>query len=221
MHALRSVIQQLGPRNGLRTLILLAYAVLVTNYYLSTKPSTIFMGMYRLSANPQESNLLNNTHALVFMITGLALPLEQLSEYLAIPNSLVYIRQHRGIRHFISYLAMLAIYCLIFTGIQVCIAFMAIPDLIPGQLLSTAICAGQTLFCMLLMVNCSYLLANRAVGYIVAIVIYASLLSFWPAAWWFSMAYAGPLPLWLPSLFALMTALIVANALAFDHPRIT
>lgn len=213
-------MQQLGPRNGLRTLILLAFAVLVTNYYLSRKPSSIFMGMYRLSENPQESNLLTNMYALVFMITGMALPLEQLSEYLAIPNPLVYIRQDRGIRHFASYLALLALYCLVFTGIQVCIAFVVIPDLVPGQLLSTAICAGLTLFCMLLMVNCSYLLANRAAGYIVALVIYASLLSFWPAARWFSTAHAGPLPLWLPSLLALTVALIAANAVACDHPRI-
>lgn len=220
MHAVRQILQEFSSRNGLRTLILTIYAILVANCYLSGRPDSIFMGMYRLADTPGESNLLINVYALSYMVCGMALPLEQFSRYLVVPDYPVYIRQGRGMAHFARYLAVLVSYCLVFTAVQVGVALVVVPDVDGMHMLSTAICAGFTLLCLLLMVNLGYLMGNRSIGYIGAVGSYALLLTLGPLARWFALGHIGLLPIWIPVILMLLLVLTGVNALAFTRLEI-
>ena len=214
------MIQAFTGRNVLRVLILALYAALVVNSYFSSRPDSVFMGMFKPSADPYSSALMTNVYAMSYILCGLALPLEQTSEYLAIPDSMVYVRQSRGTEHYLRYLALLVSYCVLFTLIQMLIAFAVTPDPDAGRLVVTSVCAGWTLLCLLLIANLGYLLSNRAFGYIAALGAYALLLSISPAAHWFAQGQLWGMPAWTPVLIIGTCIVVIANHIAFKRLQI-
>lgn len=188
--------------------------------WLSARRDSVFMGMFQLSGDAHTSDLMVNLYALAFMICGIALPLEQASEYLIMPDYVVYVRQHRGFAHFARYFAMITVYCLVFTGMQSLFALAVVPEVKVGSMLSTSACAGWTLLCLLLLVNLGYLLTNRAMGYVAAMASYALLLSIGPVARWFALGHVGMLPAWAPALLVSLLLITALNAMAFDRIQI-
>ncbi|MCI1240651.1 MAG: hypothetical protein LKG06_00670 [Bifidobacterium subtile] len=214
------MVQSFTGRNALRILILVLYAALVANCYLTFRPDSVFMGMFRPSPDPHSSALMTNVYAMAYMICGLALPLEQPSEYLAVPDCMVYVRQRRGAAHYLRYLALLVSYCCLFTLVQALIAFAVTPGPDAGKLIRTSVCSGWTLLCLLLIANLGYLLSNRALGYIAALAAYALLLSIGPMAKWFAQGHIWGTPAWVPVLFASTCILGAVNLMAFRRLQI-
>ncbi|OZG50250.1 hypothetical protein BOCO_0767 [Bombiscardovia coagulans] len=205
--------------NGMRLLLLAVYAILVWQYYAKTMPSSIFVGAFRPAVDSFTPPLVENMYPILFVVCGVALPLEIFSEYLSIPDSLIYIRRRRGPAHFCRYLAILFVYSAVYTGIQVWIAFLVIPDCNAKTLLSTSLCAQFTLILLMLVSNFGYLLDNRAAGYISALVLYGLVLCLNPLLRWL-IQDAVYLPHWVPVYGVLALVLIAANAFAFSRLQI-
>ncbi|MCI1831902.1 MAG: hypothetical protein LKI88_01505 [Bifidobacterium sp.] len=220
MHALRNLMQSLHGRNGLRALILVIYAALTFNFYTSAAPTGIFMGMFRMSSDPGTPNLMANVYSLGYMICGMALPLERFSEYLSMPDSMVYVRRRRGGAQFARYLALNVVYCCVFTLAQTAVAFAVSPQIHWIQLLSTSVCAAWMLLCLLLIANCGYLLSVRGAGYAASVGAYALLLSIGSAAQWFASGWWGPVPAWSLTLLVCTGILCLLNLMVFDRVQI-
>ena len=181
MHAIRRTIcrigQVCGRKKGLRMLVLVIYAIFASRFYYSVQDTSIFMGMFRIAPAMSHPDLALNMYPLLFMVGGIALALEQCSEYLMIPDYLVYVRSRRGWSHFCRYCALLLFYCVLFAGVQLIIAVMIVPGGQREYLLMTAICAALTLAVLMLIANVGYLLDCRVLGYVAAAALYIALLS--------------------------------------------
>ncbi len=92
MHAICRIGQVCGRKKGLRMLIFVIYAIFASRFYYSAQDTGIFMGMFRIAPAMSHPDLTLNMYPLLFMVGGIALALEQCSEYLMIPDYLVYVR---------------------------------------------------------------------------------------------------------------------------------
>ncbi|MEE8685013.1 MAG: hypothetical protein SOI64_06850 [Bifidobacterium mongoliense] len=220
MYTLRRVWQRYRARNGIRLLVVLILGMASVQFYTRMRPSSVFLGMYRLSDDPTTPNLLVNVYAIVFMACGLALPLEQFSEYLCVPEYLVYIRQRRGLVHLLRYLTIVVVYCCLFTGVQVAVAWCLVPDRDTGVLLSSAICSAGMLLVLILLCNAAYLMGRGSWGYMLSTVLYALVLSINPVAHWFAHGTIVGVPAWVPVLVCLCALLCVVNLHLFNHLEI-
>lgn len=220
MYTLRQAWQTYRTRNGVRLLIVLIIGIASVQFYTNVKPSSLFIGMYRISDDPSTPNLLVNVYAIAFIACGLALPLEQPSEYLCVPDYLVYIRQRRGIAHFLRYLLTVVMYSSLFTGMQTVIAWQIIPHLDIRVLLSSSVCAACMLLVFLLFLNLTYSLGNRSWGYFLVTMLYALLLSIQTLAYWFAHGTILFIPVWVPVLICMLVVLCIGNLHVFRHLEI-
>lgn len=209
--------QVCGRKKGLRMLILVIYAIFASRFYYSAQDTSIFMGMFRIAPAMSHPDLALNMYPLLFMVGGIALALEQCSEYLMIPDYLVYVRSHRGWSHFCRYCALLLFYCVLFTGVQLIIALMIVPGNRQEHLLTTAICASLTLAVLMLIINVGYLLNCRVMGYVAAAALYIALLSLDGARRWLISSWIGVIPCWAPVLTVLFLVLAMVNLIVFEH----
>ncbi len=221
MHAIRRTIcrigQVCGRKKGLRMLVLVIYAIFASRFYYSVQDTSIFMGMFRIAPAMSHPDLTLNMYPLLFMVGGIALALEQCSEYLMIPDYLVYVRSRRGWSHFCRYCALLLCYCALFTGVQLIIAVMIVPGGQREYLLMTAICAALTLAVLMLIANVGYLLDCRVLGYVAAAALYIALLSLDGVRRWLISSWIGVIPCWAPVLTVLFLVLAMVNLIVFEH----
>lgn len=221
MHAIRRTIcrigQVCGRKKGLRMLVFVIYAIFASRFYYSVQDTSIFMGMFRIAPAMSHPDLALNMYPLLFMVGGIALALEQCSEYLMIPDYLVYVRSRRGWSHFCRYCALLLFYCVLFAGVQLIIAVMIVPGGQREYLLMTAICAALTLAVLMLIANVGYLLDCRVLGYVAAAALYIALLSLDGVRRWLISSWIGVIPCWAPVLTVLFLVLAMVNLIVFEH----
>lgn len=217
MHAICRIGQVCGRKKGLRMLIFVIYAIFASRFYYSAQDTGIFMGMFRIAPAMSHPDLTLNMYPLLFMVGGIALALEQCSEYLMIPDYLVYVRSRRGWSHFCRYCALLLCYCALFAGVQLIIAVMIVSRDRQECLLMTAICAALTLAVLMLIINIGYLLNCRVMGYATAAALYTALLSLDGVRRWLISSWIGILPCWVPVLTVLFLALAMVNLIVFEH----
>lgn len=228
MHTLRLISQQLRSRNTLRLFIIAIFALILVQYYMSQTQffmrqdptSKIFMGTFRVPDDKTALGILVNLYPFVFALVGMAIPLEQFSEFLCIPNYFVYIRQQRGYKHFCKYLCIVLFYCILFTGIQFGIATVIIPQADIAKLISGSIFACWTLFNSFLIANAAYLVDQRAIGYFTIVLLDGLLVSFTPALLWLQESGIGNIPNWVPVFAVFTVILILLNSLSFRYLEI-
>lgn len=215
MHAFNRIVQSFCDRNGLRLLVASVYGVMVWRFYSTGQDLTVFMGMFRPSNDPSIPVLAYNMYSLAFMAGGLALPLDQPLEYLASPDCFVYIRRPRTIAHMCRYLAIVMVYCLVFTALQLAMAVTIVSFVDPWVLVGGALCACCTLLVMFLIVTGGYLSGNRAIGYLLAAAAYAALLSTPAVMRWFAFGMTGPVSNWVIGLAAVGGVVLVFDLCRF------
>lgn len=208
MHVWARFRQIFHARNELRVLVAVIYIVMVWQYYQTGQDVTVFMGMFRPSNDPAVPPLAYNIFPLAFMAGGLTLPMDQPLEYLASPEYLVYVRRPRTVAHFLQYLAITAVYCCIFTVIQLAVAIGVVTFADPVKLMTSAVCAGWTLLVLFLLVGAGYLAGNRALGYFIAVFVYAVLVSVPSLTSWLVEKTLGTVPNWAPA-FAVVSVFVV------------
>lgn len=206
--------QMFHTRNELRLIVVVIYTVMVWQYYQTGQDVTLFMGMFRPSNDPAVPPLAYNIFPLAFMAGGLALPMDQPLEYLASPDYLIYVRRPRTVAHFLRYLVIIAVYCCLFTAAQLAVAIGVVTFADPVKLMTSAVCAGWTLLVLFLLVGAGYLVGNRALGYFIAVFVYAALISVPAVMSWLVEKILGSVPNWVPTLAA--AGVLVA---AFDLHR--
>ena len=102
MMAWKRIVQILREGNGLRLMLVLMYVVMTYRFYTSAQDCRIFIGMFRAPESYMPSGLESNLYAIGFMVVGVALMLERPSEYLSIPETMVYVRRPRGLPRFLG-----------------------------------------------------------------------------------------------------------------------
>ena len=214
----KRTLQVLREGNGLRLMLVLMYAVMTYRFYTSGQDCRIFIGMFRAPESYMPSGLESNLYAIGFMVVGVALMLERPSEYLSIPETMVYVRRPRGLPRFLGYCAIVGAYCLVYAGVQLAVALHG-GYASPQQLMIGAVCAGWTLLVLALIINLGYLGRNRPYGYLAAMVLYIVPLSYMPLMRWLLESPLG-VPNWSVTLGVLTAALIVANYALFERLEI-
>ncbi|KAB8287628.1 hypothetical protein DSM100688_1414 [Bifidobacterium ramosum] len=213
-------LQSLHRRNGLRAMLLVIYAVVVYRFLISGMDPGVFIGMFRSSDSPFTPGLAYNMYALAYALFGMAIPLEQFSEWLAVPECMVYVRRGRGPGRFLAYLLMITVYCVVYTLIQAVAQRIMFPDEDPVAFAGSAVCAACVLLAAMLTANLGYLSGSRIAGYFVVVVLLGLLMSFSEPQQW--LLAVGPLhvPNWMPA--AILTILIcaAANLIAFNRMQI-
>lgn len=209
MHAWARFRQMLHTRNELRLIVVMIYIVMVWQYYQTGQDVTVFMGMFRASNDTAVPPLAYNIFPLAFMAGGLALPMDQPLEYLASPDYLIYVRRPRTVVHFLRYLAIIAVYCCVFTAVQLAVAISVVTFADPVKLMTSAVCAGWMLLVLFLLVGAGYLAGNRAFGYLIAVFIYAALVSVPSIASWLVEKTLETVPNWVPA-FAVASVFVAA-----------
>lgn len=219
MREIRMALTSLKGRGLIRILIVLLYVVVFVRYFDSGYANGGFIGMFQLP-DDFTASLEYNIYALMFMIFGVALTLEQPSEYLLVPDTFVYIRQRRGIAQFARYAALLIVYCLIFAGLQVGATALMTEHMHLGQWCVAAACSAWMLFNLLLICNIGYLAGNRALGYLAALLIYGALLSFKPAMQWMLGVGTTHIANWVLVSALCSIALAAVNLALFERTEI-
>lgn len=214
----KRAVQVLREGNGLRLMIVTMYAVMTYRFYTSGQDCRIFIGMFRVPDPYMPSGLESNLYAIEFMVVGVALMLERPSEYLSIPETMVYVRRPRGLPRFLGYCAMVAVYCLVYAGVQLAVALHVV-YVSPKPLVIGAVCAGWTLLVLVLAINLGYLGRNRPYGYLAAMVMYIVPLSYAPLMRWLLESPTG-VPNWSVALGVLTAGLIAANYALFERLEI-
>ena len=214
----KRAVQVLREGNGLRLMIVTMYAVMTYRFYTSGQDCRTFIGMFRVPDPYMPSGLESNLYAIGFMVVGVALMLERPSEYLSIPETMVYVRRPRGLPRFLGYCAMVAVYCLVYAGVQLAVALHVV-YVSPKPLVIGAVCAGWTLLVLVLAINLGYLGRNRPYGYLAAMVMYIVPLSYAPLMRWLLESPTG-VPNWSVALGVLTAGLIAANYALFERLEI-
>lgn len=220
MRAIRRLAQLSAGRHGLRLLMVVIYAILAARFYYSGQDMSVFMGMFRVLPPGAHADIALNMYPLLFMAGGIAISLEQCSEYLLIPDFMVYVRRRRGVSHYCRYCLIVLVYSVLFTGVQLVVAEILAPAGCAGQIALTAVCAAWTLVVLMLVVNLGYMLGYRAIGYFVAAGLYLALLSLNGLERWLLSPWVFAVPHWVPALLLASVALFVANLVVFERVEI-
>lgn len=203
-----------GPR-----LVLLAPYVFIQAWYFQHEPSIhTFIGMPRSTVFAGESPIALNMPALSFMIFGVALALEQPSDYLCHPNWMVAIRNRRSACRFLGYLLLVMTYSAVFTIPHLAVSMSVITRADTATMIPGVWYAWWSLSVTLTISNIGYMIGNRATGYLLAILPHLAITGI--SGLWPLLARCIPhtaIPIWVPALALLTCTSITVNAFIFNH----
>lgn len=214
------LLQSLCRRNGLRMILLIVYVVVVYRFLISGMNPGVFIGMFRSSDSPFTPGLAYNMYALAYALFGMAFPLEQFSEWLSVPECMVYVRRGRGPGRFLAYLLMITTYCTVYTLIQAVVQRMMFPNTNPVAFAGSAVCATCMLLAAMLIANLGYLSDSRSAGYFIVTALLGLLMSSSGVQRWLLADELAYVPNWIP--VAVLTILIctAVNLIAFGRMQI-
>ena len=213
MHALRAAIPHLTGRLGPRLLLIAIYATVCYQFFWNVPHSGVFIGTVR-PLNPGETfDLAACLYPIAYMLFGLALPLEQPSQYLCVPDYLVYVRKPRGLTHYLRYLAVILAYAAVYTLPQGLITAWLLPEADRGTLARTTIEAAMILLALTLITNLAYLADARGIGYGAAGLVYLLAIALPPVRQQLGYATIGA----FAATACVIGALALANWVAFEH----
>lgn len=203
-----------GPR-----LVLIAPYIFIQAWYFQHEPSIhTFIGMPRSTVFAGESPLSLNMPALSYMIFGVALALEQPSNYLCHPNWMVAIRNRRNTRRFLGYLLLVMTYSALFTIPHLVVSLSVIAKTDIATMMPGVWYAWWSLSVTLTIANIGYMIGNRAVGYLLAVLPHLAITGV--SGLWALLAEYVPhtaIPVWVPVLALLTCVSIAMNAFIFHH----
>lgn len=214
------LLQSLHRRNGLRVMLFVVYVVVVYRFLISGMDPSVFIGMFRSSDSPFTPGLAYNMYALTYVLFGVAIPLEQFSEWLSVPECMVYVRRGRGPGRFLAYLLMITAYCVIYTLIQAAVQQFVFPDENPVAFAGSAVCATCVLLIAMLIANFGYLTGSRIAGYFVVAALLGLLMSFSGLQRWLLASGLAHAPNWIPVAALMIPICAAANLIAFDRMQI-
>lgn len=125
----------------------------------------VFVGMIRRPLFDNQPTFPVNIVPFSYIIAGIALTLEQPSRFLLKQNSVEYVRQRRGVAHYMRYLGTIIAYGVAVSSLQVFLS-LTISDVTDVcGLIVGAYAATWTLIVYLLLMNVTIMINQRYIGY--------------------------------------------------------